>query len=67
MSGIQSIQPAAQYPLQAVIQAIIVNHPRVGQTGLNTFAWPSPDLSKGEQFLEEILTFAPVAITTSPR
>jgi len=62
MSGIQSIQSAGQYPPQAVIQVVIVNHPRMGQTVLITFAWSSPDLSKGGQFLEEILTFAPVAM-----
>jgi hypothetical protein len=62
MSGIQSTQSAGRYPPQVVTQAIIVNHPQMGQTVLITFAWSSPNLSQGEKFLEKILAFAPVAM-----
>jgi hypothetical protein len=62
MTSLQSFEALGQVPAAAGIQTAVVNHPQMGQTALATFVWSSPDHLKGREFLEKVLTWAPVAM-----
>lgn len=62
MTDFQSFHASGQCPPPASVQPGIVNHPQTGQTVLITFVWSSSDHPRGKQFLEKLLTLAPVAM-----
>ena len=62
MKDFQSFHASGHLPPEAGVQPVVVNHPQMGQTILITFVWSSPDHVQGKEFLEKLLTLAPVAV-----